>query len=225
MQDEWSADHNRNISIAGCEAKKVSGEINTCRGEMDRKLADNCTSAEKSIYDRLQKCRQTLAEITLEELTASASNIYPPSGTNEPKKYANLTVDDLLHHRVDFISYAVRLSRAAKNGGKTREMAREFYRYCRDSEELLNKEIQSLYAQLYGKQVHMNNDLLCIAQSAQRKERASWQEAVRKVVSFSGDTRQRMDKADRTREELSESAEKFYRMQFEKLTSEFLRKR
>lgn len=147
---EWDSVHAKLEQLSRTQISKSSSAISTYRKSMDDVYAKDITG-KREVFTRLQKCKEVLSLISSAENSIMSKSEYDANKSNQ-SHVINITVDELIADKADFIGRAYAVNMAIWDG-KRKDIANacsQLYSICRYAEQVLNQEIASLRAIIAG---------------------------------------------------------------------------
>lgn len=140
----------------------------------------------KNILVRLQKCKQILSLIASSENSISNKAEYNSAKTNQTHP-VNITVDELIAGKTDFIELAQAVN-SAINDGKKKNIAiasSRLYCLCRNAEQILNQEVANLRVALVGNKDHIRVNYRNVGDSSHQDMERVWNNAMKEFDEIS----------------------------------------
>ncbi len=182
---EWDSVHGKLEQLSRTQISKSSSAISAYRKSMDDVYSKDLTG-KREIFTRLQKCKEVLSLISSAENSITSKSEYEAnkSGQSHP---VNITVDELIADKADFIGLAYAVNMAIRDG-KRKEIANassQLYCICRYAEQVLNQEIASLRASISGNKERIQAEFDNVGNNAHQGMVRDWNSAMNQFDDMS----------------------------------------
>ena len=149
-QSEWHEVQNRLAQVQSSCVSKSKSVLTNYQSNIDTILS-NDISSKKEYFTRLQKCKEVLSLIASAENSITNKAEYDASKVTQAQQ-TNITVDDLISGKADFIGLANAVNIAIRDGKKKQisVACSQLYSLCRYAEQVLNQEKSSLLSYISG---------------------------------------------------------------------------
>ena len=137
---EWHEVQNRLSQVQNLRASKSKNVLTNYRNSVEEILSKEI-SDKMSSFARLEKCKEVLSLIISAESSIINKKIYNSSKTMQSHA-VNISLEDLITGKTDFIEMAYAVNTAIQNG-KKKEISRassKFYCTCKYAEQILTQE-------------------------------------------------------------------------------------
>lgn len=231
-QSEWQEVQSRLSKIQQLQVSKSKNILTNYHGSVDKILLKELDN-KKNYFIRLQKCKELLSLIVSAENSIAKKDIYDSVKTKRTQS-VNISVDDLLIGKIDFVGQAYAVNDAIQVGKKRKilEASSQFYCVCRYAEKILKQEKEALLSHISGDMNKIRNEYSLVGEDALQNMDSEWCVSLEKMkemsANFAGqreDSRQKtkkieekviLNKRNQLEEIVNSFCEEFSPEQFEK---------
>lgn len=173
-KNEWSKVRSSAEQKAKSYASKADSIVSDFQKQVDGVLSRDF--GEKSgIFARLQKCKEQLALVSSAEKSITDNATYLAE-TGNASVASDISIDDLLQGKVDFVTKAYEVNEIL-NSSKKKGAAKacsSFYSLCRIAENLLNQEIVSLRSMIGQNRDALHSNYSNVGSESHEQMTANW---------------------------------------------------
>lgn len=173
-KNEWSKVRSSAEQKAKSYASKADSIVSDFQKQVDGVLSRDF--GEKSgIFARLQKCKEQLALVSSAEKSITDNATYLAE-TGNASVASDISIDDLLQGKVDFVTKAYEVNEIL-NSSKKKGAAKacsSFYSLCRIAENLLNQEIVSLRSMIVQNRDALHSNYSNVGSESHEQMTANW---------------------------------------------------
>lgn len=173
-KNEWSKVRSSAEQKAKGYASKADSIVSDFQKQVDGVLSRDF--GEKSgIFARLQKCKEQLALVSSAEKSITDNATYLAK-TGNASVASDISIDDLLQGKVDFVTKAYEVNEIL-NSSKKKGAAKacsSFYSLCRIAENLLNQEIVSLRSMIVQNRDALHSNYSNVGSESHEQMTANW---------------------------------------------------
>lgn len=173
-KNEWSKVRSSAEQKAKSYASKADSIVSDFQKQVDGVLSRDF--GEKSgIFARLQKCKEQLALVSSAEKSITDNATYLAE-TGNASVASDISIDDLLQGKVDFVTKAYEVNEIL-NSSKKKGAAKacsSFYSLCRIAENLLNQEIVSLRGMIVQNRDALHSNYSNVGSESHEQMTANW---------------------------------------------------
>lgn len=173
-KNEWSKVRSGAEQKAKGYASKADAIVSDFQKQVDGVLLNDF--GEKSgVFTRLQKCKEQLTLMESAEKSIIDKATYSTKTSNASVS-SDISVDDLLQGKVDFVVKAFEVNEILNNSKKKGAAAAcsSFYSLCRTAENLLNQEIVSLRSMIIQNRDALHSNFSNVGSRSHEKMAANW---------------------------------------------------
>ena len=161
---------------------KVQSITSDFQKQMNSVISRDITD-KKSIFDRLQKCKDTITLISNAENSITRKDVYEANKGDLPQEMS-LSVDDIIQGKIDFIAMAYNLNETMKSSRKKEinNSCVSFYNTCRAAESLLNQEVTFLRTSIIKNRDNLKKQYKDIGNNSYHRILTEWSSALDSLV-------------------------------------------
>lgn len=200
---EWHEVQNRLSQIQNLRASKSKNVLTNYRNSVEEILSKEI-SDKMSSFARLEKCKEVLSLIISAESSIINKKIYNSSKTMQSHP-VNISLEDLITGKTDFIEMAYAVNTAIQNG-KKKEISRassKFYCTCKYAEQILTQEKTNILSHVYANKDRVYKEYKAVGENAHQNMVKEWQTSVEKFNDISASFTQQRE-ASRTKTQVTE---------------------
>lgn len=220
-QSEWHEVQNRLAQVQSSCVSKSKSVLTNYQSNIDTILS-NDISSKKGYFTRLQKCKEVLSLIASAENSITNKTGYDASKESQSHQI-NITVDDLIAGKADFIGLANAVNIAIRDG-KKKEISvacSQLYSLCRYAEQILNQEKSSLLSYISGNKDSVRSEFQNAGEASHRSMEDEWEASVRKLNEMSASFAQQKEASRAKTEAAEEAAISGKKSQLDKIVERF----
>lgn len=218
---EWTAVRNRLEQTTKNMISKSNSICSSYRKGMDNVYANDIED-KKGIFTRLQKCKNILSLIISAENSITNKAEYNSVKTSQTHP-VNITVDELIAGKADFIELAQNVNNAISDG-KKKEIATvssQLYCLCRNAEQLLNQEVANLRTLKAGNKDRIQANYGSVGESSHRDMEMAWNSAMKEFDEMSLEFTKQSKYSCKTTKETEETVASGKHKQLERIINRF----
>lgn len=161
---------------------KVQSITSDFQKQMNSVISRDITD-KKSIFDRLQKCKDTITLISNAENSIIQKDVYE-ANKRDLSQEMSLSVEDIIQGKIDFIAMAYNLNETMKNSRKKdiNNSCVSFYNTCRAAESLLNQEVTFLRSSIINNRDALEKQYKDIGNNSYHRILTEWSSALESLV-------------------------------------------
>lgn len=220
-QSEWHEVQNRLAQVQSSRVSKSKSVLTNYHSNIDTILS-NDISSKKEYFTRLQKCKEVLSLIASAENSITNKAEYAASKVTQAQQ-TNITVDDLISGKADFIGLANAVNIAIRDGKKKQisVACSQLYSLCRYAEQVLNQEKSSLLSYISGNKDSVRSEFQNAGEASHRSMEDEWEASVRKLNEMSASFAQQKEASRAKTKAAEEAAISWKNNQLEEIVNRF----
>ena len=204
-QSEWYDVQSRLSQVQSLRVSKGKSVLTSYRNYMDEILSKEL-SGKREHFMQLQKCKELLTLIVSAENSVTNKEAYDSSKTGKTHNI-NITIDDLIAGKIDFIGLAYAVNTAIRDGKKKEisNASSQLYCTCRIAEQVLNQEKVKLLSNISSDKDRIRSDFDKAGESAHRNMENEWSASISKLNEMSASFAQQKE-SSRAKTKVAEEA-------------------
>lgn len=184
-QFEWQEVQNRLSQVQNLRVSKSKNVLTEYCNNVE-KIFSKEVSDKRSYFLRLQKCKEVLSLLTSAESIITDKDVYASIKTGQTYS-VNISIEDLLAGKIDFIGMAYAVNIAIRKGRK-KEISiasSKLYSTCRYAEQILTQEKTNILSHISGNRDSVRKEYNVAGEKAHRDMEKEWNVSFEKFNEMS----------------------------------------
>lgn len=184
-ESEWHEVQRRLSQVQSLRVSKSKSVLNDYCNNVKEILSKEISN-KRDYFVRLQKCKEVLSLIASAESSITDKNIYDSIKTSQSYQ-VDISIEDLLTGKTDFIGMAYAVNTAIRDG-KKKEILRtgsKLYCICRYAEKTLIQEKTNILSYISGNRENVRKEYTLAGEDVHRNMEKEWNTSIEKFNEMS----------------------------------------